>query len=194
MMLSYSSVTFSTYHGTEDTILQVCYKRSITVTLGILISVVLNTFLWPVLARRELRREIALLIGRQGVLFAELVNKFLLEEPEHQTQSNFNKVQSVSKREVLDAKQYLSLAVLGTAGDKNVPIEGPVECTSAQGSQSGKQSTDGSSAEPSLLTTGSGRMVPRKQYIPSLSSQDNQGSQISNEKDQQSERDRQALR
>ncbi|KAF9117085.1 hypothetical protein BGX30_005716 [Mortierella sp. GBA39] len=40
----------------------------------------MNSLLWPILARRELRKEIAILIGRQGVLFAELVNKFFLEE------------------------------------------------------------------------------------------------------------------
>ncbi|KAF8936948.1 hypothetical protein BGZ47_009242 [Haplosporangium gracile] len=81
MMLSYSSVTFIKYEGnTAETIYEVCYKRSITVIIGIIISVVMNSLLWPILARRELRKEIAVLIGRQGVLFAELVNKFFLEE------------------------------------------------------------------------------------------------------------------
>ena len=81
MMLSYSSVTFIKYEDlTAETIYQVCYKRAITVIIGIIISVVMNSLLWPILARRELRKEIAVLIGRQGVLFAELVNKFFLEE------------------------------------------------------------------------------------------------------------------
>lgn len=80
-MLSYSSVTFIKYEDhTTETIFEVCYKRSITVITGIIISVVMNSLLWPILARRELRKEIAVLIGRQGVLFAELVNKFFLEE------------------------------------------------------------------------------------------------------------------
>ncbi|KAF9973985.1 hypothetical protein BGZ73_002765 [Actinomortierella ambigua] len=82
MVLSYSSITFIKYEDiTTDTIYEVCYQRAITVIVGILISVVMNSLLWPITARRELRKEIALLIGRQGVLFAELVNKFLLEEP-----------------------------------------------------------------------------------------------------------------
>ncbi|KAF9539018.1 hypothetical protein EC957_005960 [Mortierella hygrophila] len=81
MILSYSSVTFIMYeNNATETIYQVCYKRSITVIIGIIISVVMNSLLWPILARRELRKEIAILIGRQGVLFAELINKFFLEE------------------------------------------------------------------------------------------------------------------
>ncbi|KAF9123973.1 hypothetical protein BGW39_008549 [Mortierella sp. 14UC] len=81
MLLSYSSVTFIKYEdNTTETIYEVCYKRSITVIIGIIISVVMNSLLWPILARRELRKEIAILIGRQGVLFAELVNKFFLED------------------------------------------------------------------------------------------------------------------
>ncbi|KAF9082736.1 hypothetical protein BGX23_012118 [Mortierella sp. AD031] len=81
MLLSYSSVTFIKYEDhTAETIFEVCYKRSITVIIGIIISVVMNSLLWPILARRELRKEIAVLIGRQGVLFAELVNKFFLED------------------------------------------------------------------------------------------------------------------
>lgn len=85
MLLSYSSITFIMYEGnTSETIYEVCYKRAITVIIGIIISVIMNSLLWPILARRELRKEIAYLIGRQGVLFAELVNKFLLEEPQPQ--------------------------------------------------------------------------------------------------------------
>ncbi|KAF9580852.1 hypothetical protein BGW38_002338 [Lunasporangiospora selenospora] len=79
-LLSYTSTTLLMYEGlTTETIYQVCYKRGVTVILGILISVVLQ-LLWPILARRELRKEIAILISREGVLFAELVSKFLLED------------------------------------------------------------------------------------------------------------------
>src|SRR5690554_1690305 len=82
MLLSYSSITFIMYDSkTAETIYQVCYKRAITVIIGIIVSVIMNSLLWPILARRELRKEIAILIGRQGVLFAELVSKFLLEDP-----------------------------------------------------------------------------------------------------------------
>ncbi|KAF8986982.1 hypothetical protein BGZ52_006879 [Haplosporangium bisporale] len=88
MMLSYSSITFIMYEGnTTETIYEVCYKRAVTVIIGIIISVIMNSLLWPILARRELRKEIAYLIGRQGVLFAELVNKFLLEEPQPQNKA-----------------------------------------------------------------------------------------------------------
>ncbi|KAF9357940.1 hypothetical protein BGX26_002790 [Mortierella sp. AD094] len=81
-------MVFTDYHGlAEDTIYELSYKRGLAVTLGILICVVMNTFLWPVLARHELREEIALLVGRQGVLFAELVNKFLLEESDPNQQN-----------------------------------------------------------------------------------------------------------
>ncbi|KAF9966428.1 hypothetical protein BGZ70_002358 [Mortierella alpina] len=83
MLLSYSSITFIMYEGfTTETIFEVCYKRAVTVIIGIIIAVIMNSLLWPILARRELRKEIAFLIGRQGVLFAELVNKFLLEDPQ----------------------------------------------------------------------------------------------------------------
>ena len=85
MLLSYSSITFIMYEGrSTETIYEVCYKRAITVIVGILVAVILNSLLWPILARRELRKEIAILIGRQGVLFAELVSKFLLEDPRDQ--------------------------------------------------------------------------------------------------------------
>ncbi|KAG0260563.1 hypothetical protein DFQ27_003461 [Actinomortierella ambigua] len=85
MVLSYSSITFIMYEGhSADTVYEVCYQRAITVIIGIIISVIMNSLLWPITARRELRKEIALLIGRQGVLFAELVNKFLLEDPAQQ--------------------------------------------------------------------------------------------------------------
>ncbi|GJJ77572.1 hypothetical protein EMPS_09931 [Entomortierella parvispora] len=87
MLLSYSSITFIMYEGnSSETIYQVCYKRAITVIVGIIVSVIMNTFLWPILARRQLRKEIAILIGRQGVLFAEIVNKFLLEDPPETTE------------------------------------------------------------------------------------------------------------
>ncbi|KAF9428754.1 hypothetical protein BGZ94_001166 [Podila epigama] len=90
MLLSYSSITFIVYGGqTHETIFEVCYKRSITVIIGIIIAVIMNSVLWPILARRELRKEIASLIGRQGVLFAELVNKFLLEDPQQRAPSQF---------------------------------------------------------------------------------------------------------
>ncbi|GJJ71968.1 hypothetical protein EMPS_04325 [Entomortierella parvispora] len=195
MMLSYSSVTFGVYHGTMDTMLQVSYKRTITVTLGILISVVLNTFLWPVLARRELRKEIALLIGRQGVLFAELVNKFLLEVPDRRIPPKSISASPVPKQDVAHGKHGLRLTVPGTAD-----VDGPVENNSTQGSLSGSapQSKEGSSGASSLLTTGSGRKVPRKQYIPSLPSQDESQAQDSrtseeDDDDDRSERDRHPL-
>ncbi|CAO3567992.1 unnamed protein product [Mortierella alpina] len=87
MLLSYSSITFIMYEGfTTETIFEVCYKRAVTVIIGIIIAVIMNSLLWPILARRELRKEIAFLIGRQGVLFAELVNKFLLEDPQQPAQ------------------------------------------------------------------------------------------------------------
>ncbi|KAF9091010.1 hypothetical protein BGX23_005558 [Mortierella sp. AD031] len=73
MMLSYNSIIFGLYHGrTQDNIYGTSYKVAVTVIIGILISVGLNTLLRLVLARRELRKDIALLIGRRGVLFAEL--------------------------------------------------------------------------------------------------------------------------
>ncbi|KAG0324077.1 hypothetical protein BGZ99_002235 [Dissophora globulifera] len=82
MMLSYLSITLIKYIGiTPDTIYQVCYKRAVTVTIGIIVAVVINSLLWPILARQELRKELANLIGREGMLFAELINKFLLEVP-----------------------------------------------------------------------------------------------------------------
>ncbi|KAF9990174.1 hypothetical protein BGZ75_003300 [Mortierella antarctica] len=94
MLLSYSSITFIMYDGfTTETIFEVCYKRAVTVIIGIIIAVIMNSLLWPILARRELRKEIAFLIGRQGVLFAELVNKFLLEEPQHTDQ--FRRIQAL---------------------------------------------------------------------------------------------------
>ncbi|KAF9929147.1 hypothetical protein FBU30_001824 [Linnemannia zychae] len=91
MLLSYSSVTLIKYEDyTSETIYEVCYKRSITVITGIIISVAMNSLLWPILARRELRKEIAVLIGRQGVLFAELVNKFFLEDHrDHQDHTHY---------------------------------------------------------------------------------------------------------
>lgn len=88
MMLSYSSVIFINYLGnTNETIVHLFYKQAITVIEGILIAVVVNSLLWPMLARRELRKEIALLIGHQGVLFAELINKFLLEHQVREVES-----------------------------------------------------------------------------------------------------------
>ncbi|KAG0305637.1 hypothetical protein BGZ98_003811, partial [Dissophora globulifera] len=82
MMLSYISITLIKYIGiTPDTIYQVCYKRAVTVIIGIIVAVIINSLLWPILARQELRKELANLIGREGMLFAELINKFLLEVP-----------------------------------------------------------------------------------------------------------------
>ncbi|KAF9571252.1 hypothetical protein EC968_000795 [Mortierella alpina] len=83
MLLSFSTVSLTKYHRrTNETIYEICYKQVVNITLGIIISVILNTFLWPVLARRELRKEIAQLISRQGVLFAEMMNRFMLQDPE----------------------------------------------------------------------------------------------------------------
>ncbi|KAG0203340.1 hypothetical protein BGX28_004369, partial [Mortierella sp. GBA30] len=97
MLLSYSSITFIMYEGlTPETIYEVCYKRAVTVIIGIIIAVIMNSLLWPILARRELRKEIAILIGRQGVLFAELVNKFLLEDPQQQYQQQRGQQQALA--------------------------------------------------------------------------------------------------
>lgn len=96
MLLSYSSITFIMYEGkSSETIYQVCYKRAITVIVGIIVSVLMNTFLWPILARRQLRKEIAILIGRQGVLFAEIINKFLLEDPPEAANGNKHAVRNL---------------------------------------------------------------------------------------------------
>ncbi|KAG0308215.1 hypothetical protein BGZ98_008638 [Dissophora globulifera] len=81
MLLTYNSIVIGAYRDTTDTIYELCYKRAISVTLGIIVSLILNTFIWPVVARRQLRTEIAELVSRQGVFFAELMNKFLLEDP-----------------------------------------------------------------------------------------------------------------
>ena len=83
MFLSFTSVCLSKYHGrTNETIYELCYKQVINITIGIVLAVILNSFLWPVLARRELRKEIAQLISREGVLFAEMMNRFMLQDPE----------------------------------------------------------------------------------------------------------------
>ncbi|KAF9201711.1 hypothetical protein BGZ49_008079 [Haplosporangium sp. Z 27] len=87
IMLSYSSITFSMYEGlTAETIYQIAYKRAATVIIGLIIAIIVNSLLWPILARRQLRTEIAVLIGRQGVLFAELINKFLPIDPSDRNQ------------------------------------------------------------------------------------------------------------
>ncbi|KAG0022359.1 hypothetical protein BGZ80_000436 [Entomortierella chlamydospora] len=76
MMISYCSIVFTVYEGyTTESIYTVAYKRSLTVIVGLIVSIIVNSLFWPILARRQLRREIAVLIGRQGVLFAELINK-----------------------------------------------------------------------------------------------------------------------
>ncbi|KAG0026754.1 hypothetical protein BGZ81_006114 [Podila clonocystis] len=102
MMLSYSSVTFIRYlDNTNETIVHLFYKQAVTVIEGILIAVVVNSLLWPTLARRELRKEIALLIGHQGALFAELINKFLLEHQAQDVDSTIDS-ESDSQRESQD--------------------------------------------------------------------------------------------
>ncbi|KAG0033128.1 hypothetical protein BGZ82_006233, partial [Podila clonocystis] len=103
MMLSYSSVTFIRYlDNTNETIVHLFYKQAVTVIEGILIAVVVNALLWPTLARRELRKEIALLIGHQGALFAELINKFLLEHQVQDVDSTIDS-ESDSQRESQDS-------------------------------------------------------------------------------------------
>ncbi|KAF9337974.1 hypothetical protein BG006_001075 [Podila minutissima] len=103
MMLSYSSVTFISYlDDTDETIVHLFYKQAVTVIEGILIAVVMNSLLWPTLARRELRKEIAILIGRQGALFAELINnesqnandpdRLAFQYVEHQLQTKLIKI------------------------------------------------------------------------------------------------------
>ncbi|KAG0296869.1 hypothetical protein BGZ98_000796, partial [Dissophora globulifera] len=84
MMMSYISITLLMYRGlTGETIYQICYKRLVTVIVGIIVALAINSLLWPILARRELRKELANLIGREGMLFAELINKFMLKVPDH---------------------------------------------------------------------------------------------------------------
>jgi len=199
MMLSYSSVTFAMYHGnTTETIYSVSYKRTIAVNLGILISVILNSFLWPVLARRELRKEIALLIGRQGVLFAELVNKFLLEEPDHLLPQSKHGPLPSSKTEPSNGNRNSDQA----ARDKDVqPLEGSTALTSEQDRLSGTPSSNVSSKESPLLT-GSGRKVSRHQYLPLLPSEagpwiirpaQQEKEEKQGKRDRQSDRDRNTM-
>ncbi|KAF9583305.1 hypothetical protein BGW38_009787, partial [Lunasporangiospora selenospora] len=80
MMLTYSSAILAPYHSQiPETFYALCLIRALTVTAGILVAVLFNTCLWPLLARKELRKEISMLVGRQGVLFAELMSTFLLD-------------------------------------------------------------------------------------------------------------------
>ncbi|KAF9903350.1 hypothetical protein EC991_003889 [Linnemannia zychae] len=153
MMLSYNSIIFGVYHGrTNDNIYVTCYKVAITMIIGILISVALNTFLWPVLARRELRKEIALLIGRQGVLFAELVNKYLLEEQApREIQQPDEKTDSSSERSSKDKD-----GVAWTEEDEKSSVKESLQ-PSSMGSE---------------LVTGSGRKVSRQHISDSSHRQD----------------------
>ncbi|KAG0344500.1 hypothetical protein BG004_004437 [Podila humilis] len=125
MMLSYSSVIFISYLGqTDETIWGLCYKQGVTVILGILISVIMNAVLWPTLARRELRKEIALLVGRQGVFFAELVNKFLLEH--HQSRDCMSMDDEVAESDAYSAddsqSQSLNQSQSGSASEAAIKI------------------------------------------------------------------------
>ncbi|KAG0057121.1 hypothetical protein BGZ83_001555 [Gryganskiella cystojenkinii] len=157
MMLSYSSVTFAMYHGkTNETVYEVSYKRTITVTLGILISVILNTFLWPVLARRELRKEIALLIGRQGVLFAELVNKYLLEDTKGLPLSKPTIVPTSARLQPDKSKEKYP-----TVPEAGIRSELPFGCDSVQ-----DHSFEFQPSEDSCMTTGSGRRVEKRHFTP----------------------------
>ncbi|KAG0079474.1 hypothetical protein BGZ90_002509 [Linnemannia elongata] len=162
MMLSFNSIVFGLYHGrTKDNIFETSYKVAVTMIIGIFISVILNTFLWPVLARRELRKEIALLIGRQGVLFAELVNKYLLEEPTprrsqlwvRQVDIGNGKANSCSDRSSMGQEE----AKNGAEDDRN----------------SGMESRDPLSMA-SKWVTGSGRKVSRRHVIDPPHRQDEQ--------------------
>ncbi|KAG0277126.1 hypothetical protein BGZ95_006470 [Linnemannia exigua] len=158
MMISYNSIVFGLYHGrTQDNIYETCYKVAITMIIGILISVALNTFLWPVLARRELRKEIALLIGRQGVLFAELVNKYLLEEPtprERQQQLDW-----------LDSRKTGN--TLGRLDKDSNGIRGTSEDEKTSEKESRRSSSIGSK-----LITGSGRKVSMQNVADSTHRQE----------------------
>ncbi|KAF9179530.1 hypothetical protein BGZ51_006853 [Haplosporangium sp. Z 767] len=123
MLLSYSSITFIMYDSnTSETIYEVCYKRAITVIVGIVVSVIMNSLLWPILARRELRKEIAILIGRQGVLFAELVSKFLLEDPQQPQCRHAQNCANLSRRD--DADEYSSDGMNGVNAPAKVASGG----------------------------------------------------------------------
>lgn len=153
MMLSYNAIVFGLYHGqTQDNIFVACYKMAITMIAGILIAVVLNTFLWPVLARRELRKEISLLIGGQGVLFAELVHRYLLEEP------------TSRKRRPLVQQADISEEKAGIYADQSSEDQEDKKRGEDDKMSSNMDSRDRSSAESKLLT-GSGKRVPRRYAV-----------------------------
>ncbi|KAF9434043.1 hypothetical protein BGZ76_008657 [Entomortierella beljakovae] len=78
MSLSFASISFSMYgRNTTDSVYEMAYKRAATVVIGLTIALILNSLLWPILARRQLRMEIAILIRRQGVMFADIISKLL---------------------------------------------------------------------------------------------------------------------
>lgn len=162
MMLSYNSIVFGLYHGrTNDNIFETSYKVAVTMIIGILISVVLNTFLWPVLARRELRKEIALLIGRQGVLFAKLVNRYLLEEPTPRGRQ-------LSVRQVDIDNEKASSYSDRASKDQEITKHG------AEDEESSDMESRDPSSMGSKLVTGSGRKVPRRYVVDPSRRQDEQ--------------------
>lgn len=153
MMLSYNSIVFGLYHGrTKDNIFETSYKVAATMIIGIAISVVLNTFLWPVLARRELRKEIALLIGRQGVLFAELVNRYLLDEPTPRGRQLLVRQVDIDNEK---ASRYSNRISKDQEGTKH----------GAEDERSSDMESRDPSSMGSKLVTGSGRNVPRRYVV-----------------------------
>ncbi|KAJ1980810.1 hypothetical protein H4R34_002313 [Dimargaris verticillata] len=69
---------FSQYNPYNDTILTLVYKRIWTMVTGLVAAVLINAWLWPRIARVELRHFTALGLDNLGILFSDLVAKFIL--------------------------------------------------------------------------------------------------------------------
>ncbi|KAJ1972392.1 hypothetical protein H4R35_004699 [Dimargaris xerosporica] len=69
---------FSQYNPYNDTILTLVYKRMWTMVTGLVAAVLINAWLWPRIARVELRHFTALGLDNLGILFSDLVAKFIL--------------------------------------------------------------------------------------------------------------------
>jgi uncharacterized membrane protein YccC len=64
VLVTYVVILYGHYVGelfdlTEDNIYEYSYKRGITVALGVIITVIVSTLVWPYKARKDLRKVLS---------------------------------------------------------------------------------------------------------------------------------------
>ncbi|KAI8145876.1 Fusaric acid resistance protein-like-domain-containing protein [Fennellomyces sp. T-0311] len=83
VLITYVAVALTRYAQPVqgDTVTDTVWKRMLTVISGIIVAMILNTLVWPFIARHATRRSVSSIMSRLGEYYNFLVGTFLYHDP-----------------------------------------------------------------------------------------------------------------